>query len=900
MNLKKKFVVGAASVALIASMGGVAAPAAVADIANPGFVNKLVRLGGMDRVSTSLKVAAYEFGSRVEKTDPRGARPEVLYVTSYADGNLVDAASAGMLTDGPIAFVSNNSYVAEAVGKFFADTKTNSGFAAIKKVVAIGGEGAVSDATLKAVAKQLGANVATGRLGGKDRYETSVAIAEHIYSQALLKDNYYKDRAKKPIVGSTSNLKRAYLANGADSHVVDSMVAGTLDNGPVLLVQPDGKIPEVAAEFIKKALPEQFAALGGAETVSDATVQEAWLIKTLANKWDTSSEIPDLYKDVKNLRKLVYGVGSKTAREVVSANFMGLQRIVDDADAIYTDWNGKADAQKGIIKNATNLSAKASTEFGTKDAGFYGSVLGKVTGGGADANGVAIHDALVKLYGSLIADASGVIDSSKVTIASFNTDSSGANNKEENYKVKYGFNFDEIQGSTAYKQAVKAGVDDLEDGWSATVNPVLGTQVKVPAAKASQYMVAENTVNNSLTTTPVDNAVSGAVITDLAKYVLDSEKSWLDQYKKQLEKVEQGLRLEQDKIAPKTELRLGGKDRFETAQLIANQYGNLYGGVVGKNGHFTEAYVANGTRLPDSLTAGQLSRGPILLVRAEGDLPEFTVTVAKKLRSWTNADHLIAIAIGETGVLPDEQFKKVADLINGGKELPTIGIHADSAGSYTAANVTATGNKTASAAFHAAPTAALSGLKPVVVYTSPSLPGDTTAKVADNGDVTWTSTKNWVAANNNTYETLVNWVDSEGNTCYQALATLTINIALAPYAVALTIAAPGTAPARTGAEVEIGSISNWAALKAEMEGTTAKGSAVVAGDFTVQITAGSANDIASAVSATRVDPADGKIYGKIASTAAASGKFKVAVTAKGYGNFKDTPTASAVEVTAAS
>ena len=223
MNLKKKFVIGAASVALVAGMGGVAAPAAVADIANPGFVNKLVRLGGMDRVSTSLQVAAYEFGSRVEKTDPRGARPEVLYVTSYADGNLVDAASAGMLTDGPIAFVSNNSYVAEAVGKFFADTKTNSGFAAIKKVVAIGGEGAVSDATLKAVAKQLGANVATGRLGGKDRYETSVAIAEHIYSQALLKDNYYKDRAKNPIVGSTSNLKRAYLANGADSHVVDSM-----------------------------------------------------------------------------------------------------------------------------------------------------------------------------------------------------------------------------------------------------------------------------------------------------------------------------------------------------------------------------------------------------------------------------------------------------------------------------------------------------------------------------------------------------------------------------------------------------------------------------------------------------------------------------------------------------
>ena len=772
MNLKKKFVIGAASVALVAGMGGVAAPAAVAtDIANPGFVNKLVRLGGMDRVSTSLQVAAYEFGSRVETTDPRGARPEVLYVTSYADGNLVDAASAGMLTDGPIAFVSNNSYVAEAVGKFFADTKTNSGFAAIKKVVAIGGEGAVSDATLKAVAKQLGANVATGRLGGKDRYETSVAIAEHIYSQALLKDNFYEDRAGDRITNlATSNLIRAYLANGADSHVVDSMVAGTLDNGPVLLVQPDGKIPEVAAEFIKKALPEQFAALGGAETVSDATVQEAWLIKTLANKWDTSSDIPDLYMNAKNLRNLVYGVGSKTARAVTSTDFKGLKKIVADADAIYTDWNVKVEAQKNAIKAATNRLANAGTKFGTKDAGFYNDVL---TGTGSNADANAIHDALIKLYGSLIADTHGVIDYSKVTISSFATDSTGAKGVEADYALASGFNFDEIQGSTAYRQAVKAGMDDLENGWSKTENPVLGTMVTVPAAKASQHMVADNDVDNSLTTTTVDNTVSGAVITDLTKYVLDSEKSWLDQYKKQLEKVEQGLRLEQDKIAPKTELRLGGKDRFETAQLIANQYGNLYGGVVGASGHFTEAYVANGTRLPDSLTAGQLSRGPILLVRAEGDLPEFTVTVAKKLRSWTNADHLTAIAIGETGVLPDEQFKKVADLINGGKGLPLVGSKKDTpALTYGAVAPIAAIDDTQTASTSATDkTAGLTAL-----FTG--LPkGVNAAGNASNGEVTFTAVHDEkdIAANG-TYNVTVKWVDGSATVKYQDVIQVTIKI----------------------------------------------------------------------------------------------------------------------------
>ena len=54
MNLKKKFVIGAASVALVAGMGGVAAPAAVAAPSLPGSIMKLERLGGLDRVQTSL------------------------------------------------------------------------------------------------------------------------------------------------------------------------------------------------------------------------------------------------------------------------------------------------------------------------------------------------------------------------------------------------------------------------------------------------------------------------------------------------------------------------------------------------------------------------------------------------------------------------------------------------------------------------------------------------------------------------------------------------------------------------------------------------------------------------------------------------------------------------------
>ena len=77
MNLKKKFVIGAASVALVAGMGGVAAPAAVAAPSLPGSISVLGRLAGMDRVSTSLEVAAHEFGKRdgtINSGDPSTVR----------------------------------------------------------------------------------------------------------------------------------------------------------------------------------------------------------------------------------------------------------------------------------------------------------------------------------------------------------------------------------------------------------------------------------------------------------------------------------------------------------------------------------------------------------------------------------------------------------------------------------------------------------------------------------------------------------------------------------------------------------------------------------------------------------------------------------------------------------
>ena len=620
MNLKKKFVVGAASVALIASMGGVAAPAAVAAPSLPGSIAKLARLGGLDRVQTSLEVAAHQFGE-----DHWTMNPKRLYVVSAAEGNMVDAATAGMLTDGPIAFVYNNSYVASAVGKFFANAKDNAGFKGINEVVAIGGDGVISDNTLNAVKDAMGLKK-TSRLAGKDRYETSVAIADYIYQKSLEKDKWFAGRTD-----GGSNLGTAYLANGANEHVVDSMVAGTLDNGAILLTQPDGKIPEVVAEFIKKTLPRNFAALGGTGAVADATVNEAWVIKALANKWETSPGIPKIKMTVDELEWLVNGYSEEATGIDMSKKtlFGGLDRVVDVAGVNSSAWGNKVSGIKQKISNWFNQETNANS---TAHAA-YNAVLGD----------------LKALYGDKV-------------MADVNASDAIALDKTEKYAV--GVNYEGIEKSDAYKKAVKAASDDLEKMWSSVKqDPSLGSVLSNPVAKASQ--VHPDTAG---VVTSADNSANNiplVAVAAMAKYTLDTDKAWYDAKAKELAAAKGSLRGELDKINFKNELRLGGADRFETAQLIANHWARHNGGEFNLDENLYEAYIANGTRLADSLTAGQLTQGPIMLVRNDTKIPDFTAAVAKNLLCWTNKTHPISVyGVGGTGVLSDEVLQAVVNLIS--------------------------------------------------------------------------------------------------------------------------------------------------------------------------------------------------------------------------------------------
>ena len=717
MNLKKKFVIGAASVALVAGMGGVAAPAAVAAPSLPGSIMKLERLGGLDRVQTSLKVAKAEFGTKA---------PERLYVVSAAEGNMVDAATAGMLTDGPIVFVYNNSYVATAVGKEIA-----ANIAGIKEVVAIGGDGVISDNTLNAVKDAMKVKK-TSRLAGKDRYETSVAIADYIYTQSIKGDKSFENRT----AGSGNFLNNAYLANGANEHVVDSMVAGTLDNGAILLVQPDGKIPEVVAEFIKKALPTQFSALGGTGAVSDATVNEAWVIKALGNKWETSYSIPDLREKIDELNFLIDGVKDKDGKKQTGTNlsdkatFGGLKHVVDVAESNYASWANKVANEEQVIKNhiVEHPGEDVATVYGT----------------------AAVKASLEKLYGSAIA---GTLNDAKY----FELDGEK--------KVK-AVNHDAIKATAEYKKLVETATKQLDKVWADEKHQ---GEITDDVAKASQlHVTAAGAYTDKF-----------AAIAEVAKYTVDNDKKWLDTVEKQRASLKGEWRTEFDKIAPKTVQRFGGADRFETAQLIANWFSKY---------HMVEAaYVANGTRLADSLAAGQLTGGPILLVRNDTKIPEFTSNVATHLLCW-NGKPIKVSAIGGEGVVSDDVLSTMVNLIGTksvckAKDTTTTPV----AGAY--ADAKATSSTATPSAFTKDSKATLTGLT-AVLSTAPALPDGTTATVNQtNFEVTWApgSGKPWTAANNGKYTTTVKWVDGSGTTKYQAPATLEIAIsAVAPAATNVT------------------------------------------------------------------------------------------------------------------
>lgn len=210
---------------------GLGGPDAICDsmLAGAADGRPTSRLAGSGRVETSVAISQAVFAQRAAEVYL--ARADVF----------ADAVAGGTLTRGPILLVPTCGDVPAAVAAEIDRLAPG-------RVLALGGSAAVCDTLLLSAAD----GGQSGRLAGDDRFATAVAISVAQFPQ-----------------GADS----AYLARS--DVFADAVTAGSLIDGPVLLVPPCDGVPETVGTELDRLNPERVVALGGVEAVCQATLDEA-------------------------------------------------------------------------------------------------------------------------------------------------------------------------------------------------------------------------------------------------------------------------------------------------------------------------------------------------------------------------------------------------------------------------------------------------------------------------------------------------------------------------------------------------------------------------------------------------------------------------------------------------
>jgi len=193
----------------------------------------ITRVSGADRYATAAALSKATF--------PTAGVP-VVYLASGSD--FADAASAA-----PAAAVQGGPLLLTTASSVPQATLTELQRLKPKKIVVVGGTGAISDAAAQAASKATGAPVT--RLGGADRYATSEAIAKTVFPNATT----------------------AFVATGAD--YPDALSAGSAAGvlkAPVLLSRGTLSTPDAALNSYLAASPKiaSVHVIGGTGVVSSA------------------------------------------------------------------------------------------------------------------------------------------------------------------------------------------------------------------------------------------------------------------------------------------------------------------------------------------------------------------------------------------------------------------------------------------------------------------------------------------------------------------------------------------------------------------------------------------------------------------------------------------------------
>lgn len=190
------------------------------------------RVAGADRYATAAELARRAADGR--------ETPRVWLATGE---NYPDALAAGA-TGEPVVLVTRTT-VPPASAEALRDIDPD-------EVVAVGGQVAISDATLAAAGSHAGAR--TQRASGPDRFATSAAVAQRTHPDGA---------------------DVVWVATGLG--FVDALSAGpvaAVERAPLLLVSRDGITAEVR-EQLERLEPDEVVVVGGTAVVSTATADQA-------------------------------------------------------------------------------------------------------------------------------------------------------------------------------------------------------------------------------------------------------------------------------------------------------------------------------------------------------------------------------------------------------------------------------------------------------------------------------------------------------------------------------------------------------------------------------------------------------------------------------------------------
>jgi len=238
----------------------------------------VARIGGADRYAVSAAISADTFASGVTS----------VYIASGENfPDALSAAAVAGIEKSPVLLVTRDS-VPAVIAAELRRLKP-------KGIVIMGGPNAIG----VAVATELGRYAPTTRAGGADRYVVSAAVSA----------GEFADDVPVAYIASGENFPDALSGSAAAGHL----------RGPVLLVKKDSVPAAVAAE-LDRLHPREIVALGGPNSLSDATIKEVMNHTPPATPM-TQITGADRYQTSAALSAETYPTGASTVYVASGQNF---------------------------------------------------------------------------------------------------------------------------------------------------------------------------------------------------------------------------------------------------------------------------------------------------------------------------------------------------------------------------------------------------------------------------------------------------------------------------------------------------------------------------------------------------------------------------------------------------